>query len=811
MQRYAYITLCIVMLACTGLARASDIYVDRDNACPGLGSASSPFCSIQNAFNLSTLGCGDHIRIMSSTGEYSGQATLTKSGCDGNPIVIEPSPGHVPILCNGNLGNFQGSINLANNNNVTIQGLTFACTGKTTSHFALSMINTTSATNSRNITIQGNTFTNWGTSSGPVSYEKSRVINIDNTANQCDSGQNTCPDEKWIRNVVIKDNTIYGYIVEGIRVAGIKDGTIENNGIQNGICAVGSDGKATVTGIHVSGESTGITIRQNAIESLDAQTCSALGTLSGMANHGIYIENGAESNIAEYNYISNKPIVDAVGYEFTVLGNSDEIDRAAIYNGSRAYGNTYRYNVINGWPLGYRLETSGNAGSFTHNTIVDVATCMLLHQGTPLTAQYNLCMVGNSVNNGNGAVHTRSTFGDATGVDRNIYWVGPSVTPTNRVGAWNKSGQASDADFSTLDAWRALCNCDAGSLNEDWRPRFYSGGDLTPDTLSNARILATDGTTIGALHLSACSTDRIGSTYGTSVTTTCDPPTIPPAPSNVVAMAGNGQVALSWDSVAGATFYRVKRGTVSGGPYTEIAQPSINQYTNSSVTNGTTYYYVIITVRNGAESVVSSQVSAMPEIQSNLPVAPQTVTASASGGVITIGWSEVGDSTSYHVKRGTIQGGPYTEIARVGGTLYNDYDVSNDITYYYVISSDNGAESTNSSEVSAMPVVVSQPSVALDAPHDGAMFNDVEDIPITVTATGDIVGVTFLMDDADYGDEDIDPPYAIEWNTEFVSNGPHRWQARGRTSGGEYVYSNTSTVLVSKASGGMSSSPGTGK
>src|SRR5450759_2611786 len=45
----------------------------------------------------------------------------------------------------------------------------------------------------------------------------------------------------------------------------------------------------------------------------------------------------------------------------------------------------------------------------------------------------------------------------------------------------------------------------------------------------------------------------------------------PSAPTNVVATAANSQVFLSWSAVSGTTGYNVKRSTVNGGTYTNVA------------------------------------------------------------------------------------------------------------------------------------------------------------------------------------------------------------------------------------------------
>lgn len=90
-------------------------------------------------------------------------------------------------------------------------------------------------------------------------------------------------------------------------------------------------------------------------------------------------------------------------------------------------------------------------------------------------------------------------------------------------------------------------------------------------------------------------------------------------PNNLVALAGNSKVDLSWTAVDGATSYIVKRSTTVGGPYTTTFPAITTAYTDSTVLNGTTYYYVVSAVVNGVESPNSSEVSATPSASATPP------------------------------------------------------------------------------------------------------------------------------------------------------------------------------------------------
>jgi alpha-L-rhamnosidase len=92
---------------------------------------------------------------------------------------------------------------------------------------------------------------------------------------------------------------------------------------------------------------------------------------------------------------------------------------------------------------------------------------------------------------------------------------------------------------------------------------------------------------------------------------------IPPldTPTALSAVGGAGQVALTWSPVSGATTYDLKRSTLSGGPYTTIADDlTTTSFTDTSVVNGTTFYYVVTARNSSDESGASNEASACPPL-----------------------------------------------------------------------------------------------------------------------------------------------------------------------------------------------------
>lgn len=92
--------------------------------------------------------------------------------------------------------------------------------------------------------------------------------------------------------------------------------------------------------------------------------------------------------------------------------------------------------------------------------------------------------------------------------------------------------------------------------------------------------------------------------------------------------------------------------------------------------------------------------------------APTNLVASATNLQIDLNWNAVAGASTYNLKRGTSNGGPYpTVFSGLTSTNYADANVTNAVNYFYVVTAVGaGGESTNSLQANAIPLPSNQPT-----------------------------------------------------------------------------------------------------
>jgi fibronectin type 3 domain-containing protein len=262
---------------------------------------------------------------------------------------------------------------------------------------------------------------------------------------------------------------------------------------------------------------------------------------------------------------------------------------------------------------------------------------------------------------------------------------------------------ASAANAQVNLAW----NASSGATAYYVKRSTTSGGPYTQIATATATSYADNSVTNGTKYYYVVSAyNSYGQSVNSAEVNATPMAPAPYAPAGLAALAGNTQVSLTWTASTGATSYHVKRSTTNGGPYTQVSAPTAANFTDTGLTNGTTYYYVVSALNSAGESANSSQASATPAAPGTSPPAPTGLGATAGNAQVSLTWTTSAGATSYHVKRSTTSGGPYTQVAVPTTTGDTDTGLTNGTTYYYVVSALNAVgESANSAEVSATPAI----------------------------------------------------------------------------------------------------------
>ena len=219
----------------------------------------------------------------------------------------------------------------------------------------------------------------------------------------------------------------------------------------------------------------------------------------------------------------------------------------------------------------------------------------------------------------------------------------------------------------------------------------YTHTSLTNDTVYYYKVAAVDASGTGGLSSEVSTTPAVAT--GSS-----------PAPANLTVTASTGTATLDWDAVSGATSYTLYWATSNGISTSSSAITSIStdNYTHSSLSNGSTYYYKVAAIDATGVGTLSSEVSAAPVLS-----VPANFSATATNSQTSLDWDNVSGATSYTLYWGTANGitSSSSSIASISTSNYTHSSLTNGTAYYYKVAAvDASSTGTLSSEVSATPV-----------------------------------------------------------------------------------------------------------
>jgi len=173
------------------------------------------------------------------------------------------------------------------------------------------------------------------------------------------------------------------------------------------------------------------------------------------------------------------------------------------------------------------------------------------------------------------------------------------------------------------------------------------------------------------------------------------------APSGLTATGTAGQVSLDWSAVTSASSYTVYWDNATGisSSSTAITSVSTDNYTHSSLDNGSKYYYKVAAVAtDNTIGSLSSEVNAATP----LPAA-DNLSASGANNTITLTWNTVSGATSYTLYWDNVSGidSSDTAITSITNDNYTHSNMDNGSTYYYKVAAVNSSGTGTLSSVAS--------------------------------------------------------------------------------------------------------------
>jgi fibronectin type 3 domain-containing protein len=223
---------------------------------------------------------------------------------------------------------------------------------------------------------------------------------------------------------------------------------------------------------------------------------------------------------------------------------------------------------------------------------------------------------------------------------------------------WSFTTSGGALSFTVSDPYSSDLGANYGNLHPKLEITDASGNvvvnwqDTDSDTVSWSGSLAAGSyrVVVGSHGISSLAT---ASNYGFDVGSYTISGTVgmlPGVPTGVTATAGAGQVTVSWNPSGGATSYNLYRATTSGSETLYQTGVTASSFTDTGLTNGTTYFYEVSAVNSSGETGLSSEVQATPNSPPTLINPASTETNPVTGltaNLSVLGQDHLGETLTY--------------------------------------------------------------------------------------------------------------------------------------------------------------------
>ena len=299
--------------------------------------------------------------------------------------------------------------------------------------------------------------------------------------------------------------------------------------------------------------------------------------------------------------------------------------------------------VVYGWSGGNQDVRASTAGTASDMEVVGLAH---LNSTNPSGSNYQVRITARAqadARNGYVARITHTPSGAANWALVRVANAGGADTVKLAHGALDSSGAAGS------EWWTRLVVSGTSIKVKWWRDGASEPSAWTASATDTYWATGTAGlgVYVAAGITSPFPDARFDNVHAVSLGSTTPPaPTAPSAPTLTSASGTDGSVSLQWsppssNGGAAITNYNVYRATAPGAETLLTQLGNVTSYTDTAVTNGTTYYYQVSAVNSVGEGALSNERSAMPATSAVLVSDQFERTVSSGFGTADVGgpWS----------------------------------------------------------------------------------------------------------------------------------------------------------------------------
>ncbi len=183
-----------------------------------------------------------------------------------------------------------------------------------------------------------------------------------------------------------------------------------------------------------------------------------------------------------------------------------------------------------------------------------------------------------------------------------------------------------------------------------------------------------------------------GPSLYTSIQTTTTLLPAPAAPSNMTfSLVTASSMRVNWqDNSTNEENFVLERSLSLGGPYTQIATPTVNYFDDSGLLENTRYYYRVSAVNGTGSStwLLGNQITLLPA-----PAAPSNMTFSlVTANSMRVNWQDNStNEVNFVLERSLSLAGSYTQIATPVVNYFDDSGLLENTRYYYRVRAVNAS------------------------------------------------------------------------------------------------------------------------